>query len=139
MAKSKSFLGTGWSFPPAFNKDTKTVEMVSEEEDIRQSLYLILSTYPGERITNLDFGCMMYYHLFDPTDGFFESTIKHHIRQAITYFEPRIKLKDIELDTSAILDGIVYINLVYTIRSINMRANAVFPFYKIEGNLVSNI
>ena len=46
----KSFLGTGWSFPPSFNKNLLSVEMVSDETDIKQSLKIYLSTKVGERI-----------------------------------------------------------------------------------------
>ena len=48
--KEKSFLGKGWSFPPAFDKKLGSVEMVSMEEDIRQSLEIYFGTKPGERI-----------------------------------------------------------------------------------------
>ena len=40
----KSFLGTGWSFPPQFNKNTGSVSMVSDEEDIKQSLNIYFNT-----------------------------------------------------------------------------------------------
>ena len=43
MESNTSFLGTGWSFPPTFNRDTATVDMVSDEKDIQQSLEIILS------------------------------------------------------------------------------------------------
>ena len=33
-----SFLGTGWSFPPAFSTGGADVETVSGEEDIRHAL-----------------------------------------------------------------------------------------------------
>ena len=45
-----SFLGTGWSFPPEFNNMTGTVEMVSNVDDINQSLQILLSTTLGERV-----------------------------------------------------------------------------------------
>jgi hypothetical protein len=34
MDEVKSFLGTGWSFPPVFNKTDHSVSMVSEIDDI---------------------------------------------------------------------------------------------------------
>ena len=55
MAKDlKSFLGTGWSFPPSFNKHTKAVDMVSDEIDISQSLKIILFTHDKSRVTEKD-------------------------------------------------------------------------------------
>ena len=38
MIEKKSFLGTGWSFPPEFTKNPCRVAMVSDDEDIKQSL-----------------------------------------------------------------------------------------------------
>ena len=65
----KSFLGTGWSFPPKFNEHHLQVEMVSDDEDIRESLYILMSTRPGERITNLDYGCELHNLVFDPINS----------------------------------------------------------------------
>ena len=49
MAVDKSFLGTGWAFPPEFDHLSKAVRMVTEEEDLRESLTILLGTSPGER------------------------------------------------------------------------------------------
>ena len=48
--QNSSFLGTGWAFPPSFNQSTGEVELISDEADIQQSLEIILSTQPGERL-----------------------------------------------------------------------------------------
>ena len=45
--QEKSFLGRGWSFPPTFNKERVDVEMVKENEDIRESLNIYFSTKVG--------------------------------------------------------------------------------------------
>lgn len=55
--EKESFLGTGWSFPPTFNNISGTVEMVSDEKDIFQSLHILLSTQLKERVMRSDFGC----------------------------------------------------------------------------------
>ena len=52
-----SFLGTGWKFPPEFNNQTGTVEMVSDYTDIKESLDILLSTSLGERVMQPDYGC----------------------------------------------------------------------------------
>ena len=53
----QSFLGRGWSFPPRFDDRQYTIMMVEEEEDIRQSLRILFSTLPGERLMKPDYGC----------------------------------------------------------------------------------
>ena len=57
MQTDKSFLGTGWNFPPTFRREWYGVEMVSEEEDVKSSIRIILSTIPGQRIMLPNFGC----------------------------------------------------------------------------------
>jgi len=39
---SEGFLGRGWSFPPTFRAQGRSLDMVESEEDIRQSLQILL-------------------------------------------------------------------------------------------------
>ncbi len=64
MSTDQPFLGTGWSFPPAFTKGGAEVEMVSGAEDIHQSLQILLSTRLGERVMQDEFGCDLHSVLF---------------------------------------------------------------------------
>lgn len=136
MNSRNTFLGRGWSFPPTFEKELKSVELVEDELDIEQSLKLILSTRPGERLTNPEFGCVIHEYLFEPINATLEYFLKDAIEKSILYFEPRITLNEVIIDTDRELEGIVDIKLEYTIRKINVRSNIVFPFYKLEGTLV---
>lgn len=133
MKEVKSFLGTGWSFPPRFDEETSGITMVSEEEDIRESIFLLLSTTPGERITNPKYGCDLRQYVFKPIVAEIDFLMKETIKRAILFFEPRVIVDDIVIDTSNEIDGVVNINLYYTVVSINVRTNMVFPFYKVEG------
>lgn len=135
----KTFLGTGWSFPPAFDRSTLQVEMVSDEEDIKQSLRLLLSTYPGERITNLDYGCRIHQLSFDSVNESVIEEIRQAIELAVLYFESRISLLKVNVDTKYEIDGILYIELVYLIRRVNIRSNIVYPFYKLEGTNITTL
>ncbi len=133
MKNNKSFLGRGWGFPVSFNKESKSVNMVSDEDDIVQSLHLLLSTRPGERITNPNYGCKIQNMVFEPLDSVTKFMMKDAIEMAVLFYEPRITLEDIEFESSKQLDGLVKITLYYTIRKTNIRTNIVFPFYKLEG------
>ncbi len=138
MQHVKSFLGTGWSFPPTFDKNMPSITMVWDEEDIRQSLFILFSTTPGDRVTNLEYGCDLQSLVFRGIDGVTIQLMKDVIAIAILYFEPRITLEDIKIDTKEELEGIVYIEVIYTIRKINIRSNIVYPFYKIEGTSITD-
>ncbi|MGK0365692.1 MAG: phage baseplate assembly protein W [Saprospiraceae bacterium] len=138
MNEIKSFLGKGWSFPVEFSGKTKKVVMVSDEEDIAQSLFLLLSTMPGERVTNPHYGCRLHNMTFENIDSSVEYQMRDAIRTSVLFFEPRISLDEIKIDTGRELDGIVYITLFYTIRKVNIRSNIVYPFYLLEGSLVDD-
>ena len=132
MRSEKSFLGTGWAFPPRFVKD-KGVEMISFEEDIRQSLIILLSTTPGERMFRFDYGCNIRRWVFEEMTLSNETLIIDCISDAILYYEPRIDVERISLDTRDVLDGTLLINIDYRIRQTNSRSNIVYPYYIKEG------
>ncbi|TCI93165.1 GPW/gp25 family protein [Tenacibaculum sp. M341] len=128
------FLGTGWSFPPTFHKESSLgIEMVSNEMDIQQSLHILLNTKLGERIMNPRYGCDIYTYLFESISNSRSHVIVETIKTAILRYEPRIKVIKIYLDESQYLDGIIKINIDYKIPLTNTRFNLVFPYYKIEG------
>ena len=134
-----NFLGRGWTFPPTFLKDNGSVEMVSDVNDIVQSMKIILSTRKGERLTNPHFGCAMHDYLFEPINEITVNMITDAIKNALIEYEPRIIIEDINVDFAEQLEGIVNIELNYVVRKINTRHNIVFPFYKIEGTLVDEV
>jgi phage baseplate assembly protein W len=60
----QTFLGTGWSFPPTFLRRSCTVQMISGESDVRESLWILLSTMKGERIMLPTYGCDIWRYVF---------------------------------------------------------------------------
>jgi len=129
----KDFLGKGWSFPPTFQKGGAGVLTVKEEEDIRQSLQIILSTEPGERVLRPDFGCNMQAMVFEPVNTSLLTYMRDKVEKAILYHEPRIELRRVEINTADVLEGVVLIEVDYMIRATNSRQNYVYPYYINEG------
>ncbi len=136
MEESKSFLGRGWSFPPEFNSETKTVKMLTDEVDIESSLEILLSTRLGERVMVPGYGCNLDELLFKPLNLTLKTYVIDLIKTAILYYEPRIDARKIEIDPSDELNGVLLIKIEYIIRTTNSRKNMVFPFYKEEGSEV---
>jgi len=134
MDTSKSFLGRGWGFPPEFNRATKAVNMLEDEADIKSSLEILLSTRLGERVMVPDYGCNLDELLFKPLTLTLKTYVIDLIKTAILYYEPRIDLNKIAIDPTDELEGVLLINLEYTVRATNSRKNMVYPFYKAEGN-----
>ncbi|NEQ75369.1 MAG: GPW/gp25 family protein [Okeania sp. SIO2C9] len=132
METNLSFLGTGWSFPPTFNKNTGTVEMVSDEEDIKESLEIILSTGSSERVMQLDFGCELSQFMFEEVTQSLITRIRGTISDALLEHEPRIEVNDISVEEGE-EQGLLLIGVSYTVRATNTRSNMVYPFYLNEA------
>jgi phage baseplate assembly protein W len=134
----KEFLGVGWAFPPEFHRrvDTLEVKMVAEEEDIRESLTILLSTSPGERVMQPSYGCGLQAKVFEIINESAITEIRDIIERAVLFFEPRISLEEIDVNTEDALDGRLKIQLNYKVRKTNTRSNIVYPFYFLEGSQV---
>lgn len=136
MVGKKDFLGRGWAFPPAFNRKSGETEMVEERLDIDQSLEILLSTSLGERIMQPNYGCNLTDFQFESMDTSFVGLLKDMVKNAILYYEPRIKVETIEV-TSAngqeAIEGKILISVDYLIRGTNSRFNFVYDFYTKEG------
>jgi len=132
----KTFLGTGWGFPPTFNLEAGTVETVSDAKDVLQSLQILLSTQLGERILRSDFGCNLTPLLFENSTVTLLTKIKEIIKTAILKYESRIDLDEIYFTSDASKEGVLNIEIDYRIRTTNSRQNYVFPFYLEEGTYI---
>jgi phage baseplate assembly protein W len=129
----RSFLGTGWSFPPSFTQGGADVEMVSDAEDIQQCLQILLSTSPGERVMRDDFGCDLNGQMFEEINQGLINSLTGLISDAVLYHEPRITLNGVDVSESESQPGLLLIELDYTVRSTNSRYNMVYPFYLNEA------
>jgi phage baseplate assembly protein W len=136
MEKHIEFLGTGWSFPPEFNIDTMQVELVSDVEDIEESLNILLSTSLGERVMQPQYGCNLADYLFEALDSTLIGYIKDRVQNSILFYEPRINVESIDVtpdDSPELLEGRFTIAIEYTIPETNSRFNYVYDYYKNEA------
>ena len=127
--RDRSFLGKGWAFPPEFNEGASPVKMISDEEDIEQSLRILLSTRLGERVRRPDFGTDIHHKVYHNMDLTMRTQLRAAIEKAVLYFEPRIALTSVEFDVTGERDGVLRILLEYTVRLTNTRGNMVYPYY----------
>lgn len=133
MAADTQFLGTGWAFPPSFDWRTKEAVLVSQVEDIEQSLRILLATTPGERVMQPAYGCGIRRMVFENINDSTITEIKDIVSKAVLFFEVRITLHEIDIDASELIDGVVRLKLDYTVRTTNTRTNMVYPLYLREG------
>jgi phage baseplate assembly protein W len=135
----RNFIGTGWSFPPQFDIISKSVAMTDGETDINNSLSILLSTVVGERVMDMKYGCNLDALIFENLDTSTITYIKSKIDTAILFYESRIELKKIEINTENILEGLILIEVDYVISATNSRYNFVYPFWKEEGTELQSI
>lgn len=124
-----AFLGRGWKFPPEFSGGVSPTAMVAQEEDIHQSLHIILSTRVGERIMRPDFGANLHDLVYHNMDLTARTQLRAAIEKAILLWEPRITLTRVSFDMSEEKSGVLYVSLEYVIRQTNARGNMVYPYY----------
>lgn len=130
--ENKTFLGIGWSFPPAFGGTGSSTMMSSDEENIRQSLHILLSTSPGERVNRYDYGCPIQKYVFEILDVTTQTLLEEEIKKSVTLYEPRIDLDSVIFEVEQ-EKGLLLIKLEYVIHQTNRRSNMVYPFYLNEG------
>jgi uncharacterized protein len=128
MAENE-FLGTGWGFPPQFIQNGKQVRLVSGEDDVRESLEILFSTSLSERYNYEQFGCDMKRFMFQEVTPALIIEIRDMIIDAVTAYEPRITLRNIEIDESEDDAKLLLINIGYNINATNTDDNMVYPLY----------
>lgn len=128
MSEKYSHIGRGWAFPPTFSRMKRGVEMAVGEDEINQSLEILFSTTKGERAMLPRYGANLDSFLFDPVDNTTGTFMKEMIKEAILYFEPRIKVINIIIVKTE-TEGRIDIEVEYKIKTTNSRFNYVYPFY----------
>jgi hypothetical protein len=129
---TRGFLGVGWKFPLQVTPDGR-IAQARHESRIEESILLILATAPGERPMLPEFGCGIHDALFAPNDPRTTALVAHLVRQALTRYEARIDLLDVQAESSAEAPNLLLIRINYRIRATNAVGNLVYPFYITEG------
>ena len=127
----KAFLGVGWAFPPA--AAAGDLATAAYEDDIRQSIRVILGTAPGERVMRPDFGAGLKNLVFEPMNTTTAALAQYHVQQALIQWEPRIDQIGVTV-TAQPSTGSLRIDIRYRVRATNVFYNLVYPFYLTEGS-----
>jgi hypothetical protein len=127
----QTFLGRGWAFPGRI--EDGDVALVSAEEDVRQSIRIILATSPGERPMRPDFGVGLRQLVFAPLSQATISVIQYRVELSLTKWEPRIIVKQVSVRKDPDRQGVLLIDIGYVIRETNTFYNLVYPFYLEEA------
>ena len=128
----KAFLGVGWAFPPCVGSDGGNA-IVVYEEDVKQSIRIILGTDKGERVMRPNFGAGLRSFVFGPMSSTTLQRVKTRVQDALTTWEPRIDVMQVKVTIDPRERSKMLIDVTYRVRSTNTLQNLVFPFYLQEG------
>jgi phage baseplate assembly protein W len=123
-----SFLGKGWRYPVEIDR-SGGVAMTELEESIRQSIYIIVGTAPGERVMRPLFGCHIHELLYSPNNGNTAALAAHFASEALSKWEPRITDVEVEAEPSPEERNRLNLRIRYRVRATNSSRNLVYPFY----------
>ena len=132
-ADRKDFLGRGWAMPVELEPRTGLVASVQHEDDIRQSIRIILETTPGERVMRPNFGCGIHEMVFDAIDSTAIQRIRSIVDESLRRCEARIDVLDVVVEEAPSEQGRLIVEIEYRVRKTNQTGNLVFPFYFREG------
>ncbi len=130
MTKIADFLGRGWKYP--ISQVNGSIAPSEGEDGIHESIMLILGTAKGERIMRPDFGCGINDLVFEVNNTATTTMIGYHVKEALLKWEPRINVLSVDVSTDSNEQNKLNINIEYEVKSINSKANLVYPFY-LEG------
>ena len=105
---------------------TGGIEMVTEDDSVRQAILLLLSTIPGERVMRPDYGCDLFRLIFSPNDNTTAGLAMHYVRQAIRKWEPRVEIESLDAVPNDIDRARLDINLIYHLRATLQIENLMF-------------
>lgn len=128
-----SYLGSGWAFPVTFSVGNYRLNLTSYELNINNSIDIILKTRMGERILEPGFGSGLQQFIFRKMDESLKGDIIDAVKTSLLHNEPRITVKDVEVNFPDLQTGLVEITIIYVYNQTNTRHNYVFPFYLKEG------
>lgn len=132
---NNGFLGTGWMFgldegAEGLGLDgAGRIAEVSGEESVRQAIWLLLSTAPGERIGRPSYGCGIHDLVFAPRSAGTMGAAIRAVEGALGRWEPRIDVISVDASPHPHDPAGLLIEVRYLIRATNSRQNLVYPFY----------
>jgi hypothetical protein len=121
-------IGRRWSYPPRLG-DRNQVSLSQDDMAIREAIFIIINTVPGERVMRPDFGCEIHSLIFWPANDQTGAIAERYVREALERWEPRIEIKDITVVPGNTELGELIINISYRIKGYHDIRSLVYPYY----------
>ncbi len=127
---AQELVGRGIAFPMRVST-TGGLATVTDDDEIRESIRLVLGTAYGERPMRPEYGCGIHDFVFSPSNATTAGRVAYEVRQSLERWEPRIAVDDVRVTFDSEDTAVMYIAVSYAVRGTNDPRNLVFPFYTI--------
>ena len=103
----------GWKFPIQVDEDTGKIKTIEDNENVRQSIRIILGTQRYERKIVFNFGTDLRAFMFEIVNPEFISTLKEAIISSLKNWENHIRDLNVSIKASMGPISIVEANVDY--------------------------
>ncbi len=103
----------GWKFPIQVDEVTGKIKTVEDNEDIKQSIRIILETQKNERKIYPNFGTDLRSYMFEIVDHVFTSNIKNTIESSIKMWAMHIEDMNVAVNASSGAISKIEVNIDY--------------------------
>jgi len=98
--RRRNIFGQGLSFPPRVGADGR-LAWSEGEENVRESIRVILTTEPSERLMREEFGCGLRRFLFEPNTLTTRTLIREQVIDTLKRWEPRVEVDEVQVEPDA--------------------------------------
>jgi phage baseplate assembly protein W len=127
---TKEIVGRGWVFPPKIGPQGG-VALTSERSELEQSIRIILTTSPGQRVMRPTFGCRLHELVFAPNNSHTAAQAQRFVEEALGMWEPRITVMRVDVRPDPEEGSRMLIAIEYKVKATHDQRSLVFPFYLI--------
>ncbi|MGC9505805.1 GPW/gp25 family protein [Baaleninema sp.] len=128
--KTPDYIGSGLAFPLSLNLQGN-IKLSRDDDNIQESIRIILGTDIGERVYRPDFGSRLSELVFRPLNRDTLLELRLRVEEALEKWEPRIVVRNVLAEPDPIL-GKVDLTIEYQLRNspdLYETRNLVYPFY----------
>jgi phage baseplate assembly protein W len=126
------FRGNGWRFPIR-PEAGGGLGYVGLDDNVAQSVELLLRTAAGERLMRPEFGTTAPSLVFEADSEPNLARLEQALADALRRWEPRVEVEQVRADPALTRDGLVEVTITYRVLRTNTQRNLVFPFYLLAG------
>jgi phage baseplate assembly protein W len=127
---AQDIVGSGWVFPPKIDAQGG-LALTNEISELEQSMIIILTTSPGQRVMRSTFGCRLHELVFAPNNNQTSARARRFVEDALRMWEPRVTVVEVEAGPDPDNAASLLITIQYEVKATHDRRSLVHPFYLI--------